>query len=82
MELFYYKRGDGSWLFSIPIKKNQQHFKDEAEAVRYLIQKRKEGFYANALYLDNPGDFEKIKELFFTPEYWANRTWQQEYEQE
>ena len=31
------------------------------------------------LHLDNPTDFALIRERFFTPDYWAGRSWQQEY---
>lgn len=31
------------------------------------------------LYLDIPEDFEIIKRTFFSPSYWEERTWQEEY---
>lgn len=31
------------------------------------------------LHLDDPEDFNDIKRGFFTPEYWAARSWQDEY---
>ena len=31
------------------------------------------------LHLDNPEDFNNIKKRFFTPDYWDNRTWVEEY---
>lgn len=31
------------------------------------------------LHLDNPEDFEIIKQHFFTPDYWEDRSWVEEY---
>lgn len=32
------------------------------------------------LHLDNAEDFENIKKCFYSPDYWAGRTWSQEYQ--
>ena len=70
---FYYKRGNGDWVF-------QDGVFDELDGLNHLILKRRAGLEVCKLYLDK--DFEEIKKHFFTPDYWNNKTWQQEYEQE
>lgn len=34
------------------------------------------------LHLDNPEDFDNIRKSFYGPEYWAGRTWEQEYQEQ
>ena len=74
MKVYYYKRQSGAWVFQDRI------FTDDRKAISYLIQQRKAGKVAWRLYLDLPEDFEQIKSIFFTPEYWENKSWEQEAE--
>ena len=69
---YYYKRKSGAWVFPDVVITNDR------DAIQILIEKRKAGYTTWRLYLDLAEDFEKIKSLFFTPEYWENKTWEQE----
>lgn len=71
---YYYKRNSGEWVFE-----NEKILKDR-EAIELLLKKRKEGYTTWRLYLDLKEDFERIKSIFFNPEYWENTTWEEEAE--
>lgn len=73
-KLYYYKIACGDWVFSPNIVMS-----NERAAVSNLISHRKDGYVTWRLYLDIPEDFEAIKKLFFTPDYWENKTWQDEF---
>lgn len=73
-KLYYYKIGCGDWIFAPNLCMS-----NDRDAITNLIKHRKEGYVAWRLYLDQPDDFELIKKMFFTPEYWENKTWQEEF---
>ena len=73
-KIYYYKRNSGEWVFQ------DQTFTNDREAIKYLIKQRMAKNVAWRLYLDIQEDFEEIKSLFFTPEYWEDRTAEQEAE--
>lgn len=76
--LFYFKRNSGVAVFedgtAIDSVKNGRQF------MQKLINSKMQKIVTWRLYLDVPEDFERIKSLFFTPDYWENRTWQEEAE--
>ena len=53
---------------------------NDREAIKYLSKQRMAKNVAWRLYLDIQEDFEEIKSLFFTTEYWEDRTAEQEAE--
>ena len=79
--VYYYKREDGTWVFSLQgytgerrtIVKNES---GGAQYLRLLVHTNKE---MQRLYPDIPREYEDIQRLFFSPSYWKDRTWQQEY---
>lgn len=73
-KIYYYKRNSGEWVFQ------DQTFTNDREAIKYLIKQRMAKNVAWRLYLDIQEDFEEIKSLFFTTEYWEDRTAEQEAE--
>ena len=75
-KIYYYKRSSGTWVFCVEGQTivKQDTFKG-AQYHRMLRFAKKELW---RLYLDLPEDFEKIKKIFFTPEYWEGRDWKTE----
>lgn len=75
-KIYYYKRSSGAWVFLVD---GQTIVKDDAfKGAQYhrMLRFAKKELWR--LYLDLPEDFEKIKQSFFTPEYWKNRDWKKE----
>lgn len=72
MNLYYYKRASGEYVFS------PNRIYGNKAAVLHLYEMRKAGYTVHRLYLDLEKDFEFIKDHFFTPEYWEGRTWTME----
>ena len=74
--IYYYKTASDIWHFStgesLPALKGN-------ELQRKL---RNSGKRVIRLYLNVPEHFEIIKSIYKTPDYWRNRTWQDEYEEE
>lgn len=73
-KLYYYKRmNTGDYVFP-----DGQILEDRA-AMKKLIAHREKGGQVWRLYLDIQEDYEKIKSMFFTPEYWADKEdWRKE----
>lgn len=80
--IYYYKRENGDWVFSLPDSDGGRStaVNDERSGnVFFRLLVKKVDAELHRLYLDIPQDFETIREKFFDREYWSNRTWQKEY---
>ena len=73
--IYYYRRSSGTWVFYVD---GQTIVKDVNKGAQYhrMLRFAKKELWR--YYLDLPADFEKIKSMFFTPQYWASTTWQKE----
>lgn len=69
--VYYYKTGDGTFHFSNGV------VKQELQAGEYFRVLYKLNYPIEQLHLDS--DFEKIKRLFRSENYWRGRTWVDEY---
>ena len=74
--IYYYKTISDTWHFSTGVSR------DASKAVEYMRMLRQKKTNVRRLYLDIPEDFEMIKRLYRTPEYWSKRTWKDEYNEE
>lgn len=73
--IYYYKTISDIWHFSTGVSRNAPKACDYLRMLRYAKKN------IIKLYLNEPRDFETIKEHFYSPEYWDGRTWQDEYEE-
>ena len=69
--IYYYKRANGSWIFSVD---GRTIVKDAYRGAQYHLMLRRLGKELWRLYLDIAADFKLIQENFFTPSYWNGRT--------
>lgn len=74
-QVYYYKRADGSWIFSVD---GHTIVKDANRGAQYHTLLRYMGKETWRLYLDIEADFNLIRQNFFHPSYWEGRTWQME----
>lgn len=74
--IYYYKTVSDTWHFSTGVTR------DARRAVDYLRMLRYAKKQVVKLYLNNPDDFSVVKTQFYSPEYWAGRSWQDEYNEE
>lgn len=74
--IFYYKTASDIWHFSTGVSK------EATKAVQYKRMLEKMRKQVVRLYLNVPEHFELIKANYRTPDYWARRTWQEEYEEQ
>lgn len=77
-KLFYYKRNSGVAVFEDGTIIDT--IKDGRQFMQKLINSKKQKIVVWRLYLDIPEDYERIKSIFFKPEYWENTTWEKEAE--
>lgn len=70
--MYYYKT-----ISSVCFEGDSKRY-DKDEGMRLLTELRRKGYQFDRLYLDSPIDYIVIRNKFFTPAYWAGRTWQEE----
>ena len=75
--IYYYKTISDTWHFSTGVVRNAQKGVEYLRMLRCGCKKD-----VQRLYLNDDKDFEKIKEVFYTPSYWEGRTWIDEYNEE
>lgn len=73
--IYYYKTSSDTWHFSTGVSK------DAFTGSLYKRDLERGGKKVEKLYLNIPEHFEIIKKNYRTPEYWAGRTWIDEYEE-
>ena len=78
MKLFYYKRNSGVAVFEDGTTIDT--IKDGRQFMQKLVNAKKQKIVVWRLYLDIQEDYERIKKIFFTPDYWENTTWEKEAE--
>ena len=75
-KLYYYKRNSGVAVFEDGTTIDT--IKDGRQFMQKLINAKKQKMTTWRLYLDVPEDYEQIKSIFFTPDYWEKTTWEKE----
>lgn len=79
--VYYYRRGNGSYVFSLEDTTGIRRtvVKDEYSGEQYLRMLTYSKKNLRRVYLDIQEDYRLIKRFFFTPSYWEAKPWQDEF---